>query len=517
VVTPPISLDPFAPGLGKLLTVLDLAAPCSVMTLGDLPAVLQGAGGGQDSRIDVRSEADLAHGRAGRYDLILWRPRYSGFRTRAAQLAAHLSPRGVLVAFCENRLSLFRGRRSLRALSDSSLQSLAGYRQSLQKAGMRVIGCWLPWPSIDDAEEFLSIDDADEVAQSTGLASHMGVQLRVAGHDGYVILARLTASDSSPLPGATVAEAAREALAAPTPLRLTRFDIRQRGALVVMLAAGDGPAVGRITASPEVAAHLDANERSILHLREDAAARPELLAMLPLPLGRANVGAGGTMWLERRLPGVVAWRLPVRLHATLDAGWMEFLLRLAGLRRPQQVFGRGVVSELISRWRISPQTLPLGVRSEVTALEAWIIDQLCPTQLKLGWAHGDFGYGNLLAERSTGKLQAVIDWETASRDEPLGIDWMNLLLSRARMDAGATLSSAVAAVALRCRSPAVGDRPAEGLRSFLAGLQGCSVMVLLGLALLRVVQREARYPTLFMRSAEEYRRALRLFGELARG
>jgi aminoglycoside phosphotransferase (APT) family kinase protein len=63
-------------------------------------------------------------------------------------------------------------------------------------------------------------------------------------------------------------------------------------------------------------------------------------------------------------------------------------------------------------------------------LEAWLRRRLTNASRPLGWSYGDFGYGNLLADQASGRLQAVVDWETGRADEMLGVDWMNMLAAR---------------------------------------------------------------------------------------
>jgi hypothetical protein len=217
------------------------------------------------------------------------------------------------------------------------------------------------------------------------------------------------------------------------------------------------------------------------------------------------------MWLEDRLPGTVAWRLPLRLRPVIDEDWVEFLRELIRVTCTPVVLDDQAAKEFVERWRQGTHELDPELGHEVSVLEAWLRRRLTNTSRPLGWSHGDFGYGNLLADPASGRLQAVVDWETGRADEMLGVDWMNMLLARERMSSD--LIAAVRNVAQHMKAGASADGPARALVSCVAtaGLGAEFLDELLGLTLLRIVQREARYPRLFAKSMQEFSAALQAF------
>lgn len=504
-------------GLDKLLLLLGHGAPGSrLLLVGQLPApLLQTRSGNHDVR--HVPHPDGAAATEGGYGLIVWRHDAADFGDAAAKLAQLLSAEGVLVAFCVHRLSLLRGRRSLRALLDRRRLSARGYTRALERAGLRVAEAWLPWPSIDDPEEYLSRDDVSEVSRSAGTRPGTAARLRSMVHDGYVYVARRAASRRGPDTGEAIAREVARALGRSILPRVSRFDLRDRGALVVMLRDDLDEVVVRLSASAVINTYLAANDANVRRLRADAAGCTGLVDRLPVPLGTGSSGST-SMWIERRLHGTVAWRLPLRLRRLLDRDLVAFLLQMARLGTPPRPLEAGEADSLVRRWRVPESGLPVALGLEVDALQQWLARCVSGHALALGWSHGDFGYGNVLADSASGRLLAVIDWETAYPDEPVGMDWMNWLLASERMHNDDSLCGAVDRVDSRLAAASPADYPVARLLELLHGHPGsAAISTLTGLALLRVVQREARYPAIHAARAEDHAAALRLFLQRVRG
>jgi hypothetical protein len=505
--------DNFSSTLWKLWTLLDLATSHRVLFVGD--TVLAASSSREDlgPAVERCANASAVGASSVPYDLIVWGPPFDRFDQDVRTVARSLAPGGRLLLFAPNRLSLFRGRHSARALLDRHLRTLAGYREALSKAGVHVNECWLPWPTLEGAEEYMAAEEPKEMRMSAGVRSYFAARVRAISHDGHVILASRT--DRASGMGERIARAVGAFLGVQGPPRVTRFDLRQRGALVLLLkdAGSDQGWVGRVCRHSEVAAHLEANERIVKQLRDATTSHAQVQRFLPRPLGRLEV-EGAVAWLEDRLPGTVAWRLPQRLRGVIDRGWMQFLADLEKVEATRVDLDEHRATELVQRWRRGTRLLPEQLDAEVSPLEDWLLRKLAGTSRRLGWSHGDFGYGNLLADRESGCLQAVIDWETGRSDEMVGIDWMNMLLVGERM--GGDLPAAVLGVAHRMKDRGSADEPARGLAASIeeTGI-GCSADELLGLALLRIVQREARYPSLLAESAPEFTAALRAFRTIA--
>jgi aminoglycoside phosphotransferase (APT) family kinase protein len=127
----------------------------------------------------------------------------------------------------------------------------------------------------------------------------------------------------------------------------------------------------------------------------------------------------------------------------------------------------------------------------IGALEARLLGR----EQLLAWAHGDFGYGNALVNPATGELTGVIDWDTAREDELAGVDLVNFLTQRHRMEHGVPLSGALEAVGDRVLRAEFEAVPPEAAREVLV------------VTFLRFFQRSARYPRVFAREHADLRRA----------
>jgi hypothetical protein len=509
--------DHFSSASWKLALLLELRANDRVLVIGAVSPALTSGLRTEGCRLDQVASAEGAAG-STKYRAILWNPTADDFARGSAAVAGLLEPDGRLLAFCSHRLSLFRGRHSLRAMLNPALRTLDGYRALLSRAGLRSDECWLPWPNLEDAEEYLAADDAREISLSSGARSNFAARLRAWAHDGFVIVATLAQAPSVPAIGARLGRAAADFMRCSI-VTVTRFDLRQRGALVVMLQSADHSQswVARVCRHAEVAAHIEANEHVVRLLRDAVAGNSGLLNVLPHPLGRIEMDCGTVLWIEERLPGTVAWRVPMQARGALDKGWMDFLSELTRLARPVTLDQSQAV-QLVQRWRGNARgNLPRELEDEVEALERWLTQRLVDLRGRLGWAHGDFGYGNLLADPTSGQLQAVIDWETGRPDELSGIDWVNMLLVAERTRPNGNLVSAVDNVARRLRAGSDEDWGASALKRLLAECD-CDAgrgEELLGLALLRIVQREARYPSLLAAALPEFTAALSAFRNLA--
>lgn len=507
------SVDRFDATSWKLGLLFDIHEEHRVLMLGAGAPAEEAQDFGLSPRADHVRDISAARALARTYDLVVWSPSTRDFVGEAAAIAQILSTGGRVLALCRHRWSLHRGKASLRAMLDTTLHSLRKYQQLLRSADLLPDSCWLPWPTLPSAEEYLSVGDLEEISRSTGARTTLAARFRLATHDGYAILAQRLGAHEAPSSERGIPRAVASLLGLADVPIVTRFDLRQRGALVVMLrtpSIGAG-LVARLGHHAHTQRQLEDHGTRLESIRTAAAAHPSLLKYLPKPLGRAPVG-NSMMWLEERLPGTVAWRLPAPLRDVLDGDWMKFLGDMGRVRSEQVQ----ISDNLLRRWGVDVHSFSSDMALDLAPLVSWLAARWSRRSVQVGWAHGDFGYGNLLADPHNGHLEAVIDWETADPDEVIGVDWMNMLLAREKVRTGCDLGEAVRRVGARFRSEAQRDDAADALlKSMHEMQQQCEPLELLALALLRVVQREFRYAELFRSALPEFRHAIGTFRAVA--
>ena len=190
--------------------------------------------------------------------------------------------------------------------------------------------------------------------------------------------------------------------------------VRGSGALLVRISTADaGDRILRLAAGP--AARL--LDLSVGNLRAiEAAGSDAIRERLVLPLAEGN--AGLARWaVERMIPG----RHPGRMRSALWRECLDFLIALRSVQVGEGTAAQqGVADGLAADARALTPHLDDRERSTLQELERSLHDRL--VELPLGWAHGDFWAGNLLARR--GRLMAVIDWDAA---RPSGLPLLDLL------------------------------------------------------------------------------------------
>ena len=105
-------------------------------------------------------------------------------------------------------------------------------------------------------------------------------------------------------------------------------------------------------------------------------------------------------------------------------------------------------------------------------------------------SHGDYGYGNLLAQGAPARVSGVIDWDQA-RIDLAGVDLLNFLVQRRRMTAQLSLSAAMSAVAQEL----VNGSEATGgaLRDEIFGASDEDRRAVFAWSVWRFVERDTRY------------------------
>lgn len=288
--------------------------------------------------------------------------------------------------------------------------------------------------------------------------------------------------------------------------RVLGFQLRTRGAAVVLLRAGGHEFVVRAVPPGPLQAVIRDNHTAIAALRTALRVDEFLLGLIPEPVFEDRTNEELLLG-ETRLPGTLAWKLarsplgPV-IHdealRVLDA------LRAATLRsRPLRPSEVAAFVEQDRRRFHSASFLDDELRDAVDQELAHASGLLETAEFLPHASHGDFGYGNMLVDPQSGRVTGVIDWDTVRMVDFPGIDRVNMEIQIRRSVFSESFADAVRSVwELRAAQEALrgpdGERRERGLYGF---------------AVCRYIERSLSYPAVFHREAPGFSNALAWLAE----
>lgn len=431
-------------------------------------------------------------------------------------LAGALNERGQLLGFFRHRWTLTAGiRTAIRNLLTPRTSGLSSSLRTLRRAGLPVAAVWVPIPSLQVPEELVARKDNTEIATSRASSSKAYGAFVAHFHDGFVV-----AAARRHLGMRALAEKIHCGMKASdhssTSAELIRFDMRDRGALVLFLRTSDGQdRVCRIADGPTITSHLQRHWDMQIAIRKATVSAERVYSRIPEPFVELVID-GRKCWIERRMEGTIGWRLAPRQRHKLSVQLVEFLRDLAEATAHRVTFSGHDLSSLIDAWPVASSRLPTqDMESELGRLSHYLVAAFTNVVTTVGWAHGDFGYSNALAVPRSGQLRSVIDWETASDRCPIGVDLFNFLLQLKIIEAKQTLNHAVRALVREVQEGTLGIE-IEGVDSYLKRFlpSSADAMVVLGLTLYRWVQRDRRYAAAVGWTDDYFAAALREFTAL---
>jgi hypothetical protein len=448
--------DTPVPGLKgpKLGLLLGAASDADVLLAGDAlagwEAGCRGRFGTCTFAAGARELDDVLAG-SRTFGLVVWALRepwpLRGLDRRLRALRARLAPGGALVLFAENRWSLRSAASSGLAAAFVHGATAMAYRRTLRRAGFPSVELFLPAPGGPDAEEYVHARHGRLYLPS--YASRLErllhrLRLFPLVNPGFLFIASPAASPTAGI-CRTLSAAVTAGSPGTEPLHLERFDLRHRGALVLLLRTADGRArfVARIAASPDVDTVISSNALWTERLRALPAAAnirdriPAPAAVLPLAAGRA--------YMEELVPGVVAWKISriAALEPVMFAGMVAF--------------ARDLVTATSRTVTLDPPLLHQLLDTGATPVDAVVAPALARVH-RLLWrsaagqrrllaaSHGDYGYGNAIADPRSGQIRGIIDWDQA-REDIVGVDLLHFLVQRVRVMHAAPLPAAFRQVA----------------------------------------------------------------------
>ncbi len=450
----------------------------------------------------VASPAQLRSNLDGtRFDLIVLTPGFQDHADSADEvmrsLFTSLTREGSVFVLAENRYGARAARRDPRRLLSGSRNSIPRYRHQLERAGFQSVREFLPLPNLTHAEEFVCTQHG-EIALAS-YASRLETVLNRAGmlwliHDGAAFIA--SSRDCGPAP---VLEEIRSYLEQTGkgcgPVELDRFDLRDRGALVLMLRWGSQRIVCRLGVDEEINRTLRRNFEWTTNLVNADNISQSVKSLIPQPLGFASLQAGSAQ-LEALMPGTIAWKLAgsEQAESRMLREMERFLIQLGHDTGRKIAADRGAAEALLDPVR--PLRIDEQIGGAYDRLRELLLKRITGKSLDVVLSHGDFGYGNAIASAPTGKLNGIIDWDQA-REDMLGLDLVNFLIQRQRSRASVSLPEAFQSVGAQIIAGGFGAVNHQLTHDKEFPLDAGTRAELTGVAALRFAQRDMAYPEVF--------------------
>lgn len=297
-------------------------------------------------------------------------------------------------------------------------------------------------------------------------------------------------------------------------LRLDKFEIRDRGSLVVFLSEMNSAAkiVAKVVFKKADIKRAKRNFEFITWLHSNFRVPEFVKNRTPSPLGEFT-HEDLQVFIETRLPGILAWKLGPKSrygHVWMEA--VKFINTLFYSCAVETELDERTLSELffrdmkiiVSSNFADPETIDLLVRAIIIAK-----NQLLGLSMPMGPTHGDYGGGNITACPKTSKVYGVFDWDTGRYRDLPGIDLINMEIQRRRSNAKESLSRSVAAIASLvassekfCNEDILMVGKDEEKRRYVW-------KSLFLVTIIRYVTRALQYPTLFNRDEKDYIDTLR--------
>lgn len=449
----------------------------------------------------------------GMYDAVLHFPTsHQRLTVPLPSLLEAVGPQGQFLGLFRHRLTLVRGvRESVRSLfSRDGVMQWRCDRQ-LGLAGMELTEFWFPLPNLGNLEELSSADSGEELGSSLGCGRLYRSFFRHCS-DGIGIYATRSTSSGARMLLKHVTAGCRKWGMEVGSLRMTRFDLRARGALIAILHSTDFPqelvcrfAYGTAT-----------QKRLQRHWDMERMVRAELSRIgmdrkIPGTVAQFDIGED-RCWIEHRINGTISWRLLPRHKDRLDMqliGFLDALAQIAGderLATAEEIYCQ--LKESSEPASSSHQNLDEALR----AVRDYLAVALRSESFRYGWVHGDFGYGNAVASPEDGRLEAVIDWETASRKAVIGIDLFNFLIQRSLALTAHNLQRGVSRLITQIDDGWISRDDAFAMSFFARYLpRSTQQMTCLGAAIYHLVRRECQNARVSKWSYDQFVLALEEF------
>lgn len=356
-----------------------------------------------------------------------------------------LAHNGTLVVAATNRLSIDRLLAKLRRRVVSLMHGLTpgGYKKALTAVGFSGIAEFMVFPTLRTADEYVNTAHGDiELPAYVSIIHKIFHRLRIFRYVHGDLLYIATVESSGGLE-AFAKQVNRQIAAhglAYDPLHLERFDMRDRGALMLMLSdsAKKHRVVARVTVSDLVNSVVSKNASFTDRIHSLVTLNARIIDLVPKTIATFEYRSC-FVYVENRIPGVLVWKVSGnrRIEKRAYAESFEFINAFNIATATEKTVDSDLFDELIGHDLSSIKSAMGGLKGIdviVKNIELRLRQYFTGRQVSTVWGHGDFGYGNILCDPSSGNIQGVIDWDTHVLNELPGVDFCNLVLQKSSRD-----------------------------------------------------------------------------------
>jgi len=434
----------------NLLALFDLSSDCNVLIIGNRLSKWQNKFLNADfyqSYPAITSFKDV-------YDLVLFDSRDIKSSKNLPQLLKKLrlilSPMGTLIIFAYNFWSfsnlkhIVKGRRA-----EFFGKMLCGYscmKNTLKKANFIHIKDYLCFPNLDFVEEFIAPNSKfveiphyynflQKIAKCAGIYKYI--------HDAFIFICTKKRIEKNSLFLSIHARLSQKLHAKNIDLRLTRFDIRKRGALVLFVTNNitKNKFIIRVVPDETTNKIISKNHSFLQYLHSNKNIPFKIRSKIPLPIDAFKLNKN-YIYIESLLPGILSWKANRNDQKNkIYQSIVDFIFEFNLATRKKATLNRELLDELFSedlQLLNSSETIDNDFKIKLEKIIDLLKIYFLKKEMYLVCSHGDYGYGNILINPHNGDVTGVIDWDTGRKLEFPGIDIINLKIQLNR--AGGTQS-----------------------------------------------------------------------------
>jgi hypothetical protein len=451
------------------------------------------------------------------FHIILFHPcRYSSKQLISqdiSKLKALLAPNGYLFCLVKNFYSLATLKDLKRGLGRQVLSATkcgySGYKNILISQNFGHVGGYLPLPDRKMPEEIVDIGSKLlDVPYSPHwlirFFNSMGLYRYV--YDGYLFICGKQKVGVNPFFDFLAQKIRGYLKSENAKVSLERFDMRSRGAVVLYLleVISGEMFIARIVSDSRTDTIVKKNRQFLewLHQKSELA---HIKNLVPFPVEKGSY-QGVSIHIETMVPGKLAWKaIRRKVRDTIYKEAVNFIFQLNKHTKENTLLDKDKLESLFERdlQRFNKITcINNELKNNILKMISIIKDKLLGRKIWLVASHGDYGYGNILIDPDTGRLQGVIDWDTGRKEEFPWIDMLNMAIQNEKSNNSNRLSGAVRAIASRTPFAGLINNCSVYEREFKVG--NGVLKILFYIALIRYMGRAAQYESIFNAEQNEY-------------
>lgn len=429
---------------------------------------------------------------------------------------AEINTSGSLVIAAKHRFSI----NSVLTKTRHKLQfTLRGYVKTLRHAGFNNIQAFLVLPTLRSPEEYIETELGE--VQLPSYVSFVYKVLHWFGVYKYVHTDYLYIASTEPISKLDIFVAhtnkkMSDQIISQNQLLLERFDLRNRGALILMLADSRKKYrfVIRVAVSSTVNAVISRNKAFTDEIHSLPALAPHITNLIPKTVATFEY-RDCPVYIETRMPGILAWKQS-RNYTIEKVTYKEaynFIYNFNNATKQEMVVEANIFSAIIgndlTQFKLAFSE-PYDIAAVIFNIETRMSVYFAGRKLYIVWGHGDFGYGNILCDCTSGHIRGVIDWDTHVQKELPGVDFCNLLLQKISAEFNGKIAPALKKLQEMIQHNGKLDSAIAGYCKKDFNLNAIDLRLYACIAALRFIKRSLPYSSEFEMKKDDYVAILRV-------